>query len=61
MDLNEKVKTLEEQKGVLEEKLKALKIKQAQMLKIEQLTINISKLKSDIKTIQDEVIKVEEK
>ena len=59
MDLNKQVKTLEEQNVVLEEELKQLKIKQAEMLKIKQLNEDISKLNSDIKFIQDEVNKIE--
>ncbi len=55
MDLDKQVKTLEEQKIVLEKELKALKIKQAMILKIKQLTDDISKLNSNIKIIETEV------
>ena len=55
MDLDKQVNTLEEQKIVLEKELKALKIKQAMILKMKQLTDDISKLNSNIKIIETEV------
>ena len=55
MGLKEKIAELEKEKSQLAGKLKALKIKQAQVLKINQLKEDIAKLNSDIKTITSEV------
>ena len=60
MDLDKQIKELEAQKQVLEITLKELKIKEAQVLKIKQLKDDISKLNSDIKTVQGKV-DIEEK
>lgn len=59
IDFKNRIAKLEKEKSELAEKLKALKIKQAQLLKINQLKENIAKLNSDIKTITSEVSKEE--
>ena len=55
MVLKEKITELEKQKSQLAAKLKELKIKQAQVLRIKQLIEDIAKLNSSIKSIASEV------
>ena len=59
MTLDIQIKALEEEKAVLEEELKELKIKQAQALKFTQLQADIVELNSAIQTTKEEVDKVE--
>jgi len=60
MNLDVQVKALEKQKVVLKEELKVLQIKQAQILKIKQLTDDIAKLKSSIHKIKQDEIKLKD-
>ena len=60
ISFKDEITKLEKQKSQLAEILKALKIKQAQVLKINQLKEDITKLNLSIKTITSEV-SIEEK
>jgi hypothetical protein len=55
MELEETIKTLEAEKVTLTKKLKTLKLKETQVLKIKQLKDDIAKLNSDIKSVKIEV------
>ena len=55
MSFKDEITKLEKEKSQLAAKLKELKIKQAQVLRIKQLIEDIAKLNSSIKSIASEV------